>query len=312
MRKNQKKTLAITVGVIIAASIPPVILYTRPPVLIVTEQTFIDIYGRERLQNESFFSSIAMFRPVKTVMVANDASDDIVPFAVAEISSNPYCVLFPLRFTRSARLYAEQNPEIPVVILEGRYPENENPAERLLGIDKSSFFIYKTDINDDFYRTGLVITALKVEPVQNEDDSPPETDKKGKIIVFLDRNLNQMKDVFLRGLVDMGNLYETYFHNSFSQYSEQPDISCVILAGIGSEYFEKKMDVPVIAFTWLNPFLLPSDVVMVINDSPLAQARQAVKMVSAGEKTGLIKSEFLIINKKKFDKEVIALLKKTL
>jgi hypothetical protein len=35
-------------------------------------------------------------------------------------------------------------------------------------------------------------------------------------------------------------------------------------------------------------------------------------MVSAGEKTGLIKSEFLILNKKKFDKEVIALLKKTM
>jgi hypothetical protein len=309
MRQKPKK-LIVALSFAMAAIIPLFIFYIRPPVLIVTEQSFIELYGKERLHNESFFSSLALFRSVKTVAVANDAGDDIVPFAITEASIKPYCVIFPLRFTHSARLYSELNPDIPVVLLEGRYPGNENPAENALGADKSGYFIYKTDINDDFYMAGLAAAAIKPTESQKKDDSSPETDKNGKIIVFLERNMTQMKDVFLRGLYDRGVLPETVFFNSFSQYSEQSDLFCVVLAGIGSEFLDKKTGVPVISFTWLNPFLLPTDVVMVINDSPWAQARQAVRMVSAGERSGLIKSEFLILDRKKFDRDVVALIKK--
>jgi hypothetical protein len=310
MRKRLKK-LIVPAGLALAALSVLTIFYTRPPVLIVTEQSFIELYGKKRLFCEAFYSSVALFRPVKTVAVANDAGDDIVPFAVAEISGRPYCVLFPLRFVQSAQLYRELNPEIPVVLLEGRYPENENPAEKALGADKSEYFIYKTDINDDFYRASLAVSALKPATEQKKDDSSPETGKNGKIAVFLDRNLTQMRDVFLRGLYDRGVLMETQFFNSFSQYSEIPDLSCVILAGQGFEYMDKKTGVPVIYFTWIDPLLLPTDVVMVVNDSPWVQARQAVKMAGAGEKNAVLKSEFLILNKGKFDRELIALIKKT-
>jgi hypothetical protein len=295
---------------VLAAIIVLAVFYTRPPVLIVTEQSFVDLYGKERLKNDASLSSVYMFRPLKTVFIANDASDDIVPFAIKEISARPYCVLFPLRFVQSAQLYREQNPNIPVVVLEGRYPESENPAEKALGADKSEYFIYRTDINDDFYNLGLVISALKHEEEPKNDDSAPETEKNDKIAVFLDRNLSQINDIFIKGLFDRGVLTETQFFTYFSQGIEKPDFSCVILAGIGYEYLDKKTGVPVIAFTWIDPFLLPLDVVMVINDSPWAQARQAVKMVGAGEKSGLIKSEFLVLNKKKFDKDVAALIKK--
>lgn len=305
------KTTAAAASLALAALIVFTIFNNRPPVLIVTEQSFIELYGKNRLRDEAFFSSLALFRSVKTVMVANDAGDDIVPFAVAEISSKPYCVLFPLRFTNSARLYSELNPDIPVVLLEGRSPENENPAEAAPDADESGYFIYKTDINDDFYRVGLAVAAIKPKQVKKDENSAPDNGKKGKVVVFLENKLNPMKDVFLRGLYDMGILPETYFYNSFSQYSEQSDLFCVVMAGMGTEFLDKKAGVPVISFTWLDPSLLPDDVVMVINDSPWAQARQAVRMVSNGEKSGLIKSEFLILNRKKFDGSVVALLKKT-
>ncbi|GBU29166.1 hypothetical protein R84B8_02730 [Treponema sp. R8-4-B8] len=310
MRRNLK-TLIIAASLALAAIIVLAIYYTRSPVLIVTEESFIELYGRKRIKNEALLSSVSMFRSVKTVEVANDAGDDIVPFAVAEISVKPYCVLFPLRFVQSAQRYKELNPNIPVVVLEGRYPESENPAEKTLGEDKADYFIYKTDINDDFYNLGLAISAFKHEEEPKNDDSAPEMEKKEKIVVFLGKNLSPMKDVLQKGLFDRGILTETQFFNSFSQYSEIPDISCVILAGLGFEYLEKKTGVPVISFTWIDPYLLPSDVVMVINDSPWAQARQAVSMVKAGEKNGLIKSEFMVLNRKKFDKDVVALIKKT-
>ena len=303
--------IAASFALVLAVLITLAIYNSRPPVLIVAEQSFIELYGRKRLRNEALFLSFSLFRPVKTVTIANEAEDDIVPFAVARISKKPYCVIFPLRFVQSAQLYREKNPNIPVVVLEGKFPESENPSEKILGENKSEYFIYKTDINNDFYNLGLAVSALKSKEEPKNDDSAFENEKNDKVVFFIEQNLTQMKEIFLKGLYDRGILIETQFFNSFSQYSEMSDLSCVILAGIGFEYLEKKTGIPVISFTWIAPSLLPFDVVMVINDSPWAQARQAVRMVGLGEKTGLIRSEFLVLNKKKFDKNVIAFIKKT-
>ncbi|MDR2596988.1 MAG: hypothetical protein LBC76_06680 [Treponema sp.] len=307
--KPDKKTGIIAV-IAAALIIPLFIFYIRLPVLILTELSFIELYGKERLKKETFFASLALFRPVKIVAVANDAGEDIVPFAVTQASIKPYCVLFPLRFAGSARLYRNLGLNVPIVVLEGRYSEEENPAESVFGEEKSEYFIFKTDINDDFYRTGLAVTAIKPKFVKKQEESANEDDKKGKIIVFLDYKLDKMKDVFLRGLYDRGELYETHFFNSFPQYSEFTDLHCVVMAGVGSEFLEKKAEVPAVLFTWLDPALLPFDAVMTVNDSPLAQVRRAVKMVGSGVKRGLIKSEFRVLNKSKFSKKVIAIIKK--
>jgi hypothetical protein len=308
MRLNLKTAVPIIIA--LAVITPFIIFNFRPPVLIVTEQSFIELYGKERIDKESFSASLSMFRPVKTVVVANDVGDDVVPFAVTEASIKPYCVLFPVRFAQSARLYRELTPNIPVVLLEGRCAEDENPAENILGEDKSGYFIYKTDIDDDFYRTGLVITAIKQKKVKKGENSAVDEGKKSRIIVFLDQNMDKMRDVFLRSLYDRGDLLETYFFNYYTQNLEMPDLFCVVLAGLGFEFLDKKADVPVIAFTWLDPSLLPLDVILAVNDSPWAQVRQAVKMVGAGVEKGLIKSEFLVLDRKKFDRKVIAIIKK--
>jgi hypothetical protein len=307
--KPDRKTVIAAI-IVLAVISPLFLLNIRSPVLIVTEQSFIELYGQKRTQKEAFSTSFALLRPVKTVVVANDAGEDVVPFAVTEASIRPYCVIFPLRFTQSARLYKGLVPNIPVVVLEGRYIEDENHAENILGEEKSEYFILKTDVSDDFYRIGLAVTAIKPKKGKKDENSAADEGKKGKAVVFLEYNLNPVKDVFLRGLYDRGDLLETHFYNHFSQYPEMEDISCVVLAGAGSEYLDKKADVPVISFTWLNPSLLPFDVVMAVNDSPLAQARQAVKMVKSGVKKGLVKSEFIVLNRKKFDRKVIAIIKK--
>jgi len=305
---NKKTAFAAIIVLAVAAAL--FVFYIRPPVLIVTEQSFIEIYGKERIQNEAFSSALAMFRPVKIVTVANDAGEDAVPFAVSSAAIKPFCVIFPLRFAKSAVLYRELAPNIPIVVLEGRYLEEENPSENILGAEKSEYFVFKTDINDDFYRIGLAVTAIKQKPSQKYENFIPDDEKKGKVVLFIDRKLNQMKDIFLRGLYDRGELFETFFYNSYSQHLEIPDLSCVVLAGAGADFLDRKAEVPVISFTWINPSLLPFDVVMIVNDSPLAQTRQAVKMVESGVKNGLIKSEFRILDRTKFDRKVIAIIKK--
>ncbi|WP_461246845.1 hypothetical protein [Treponema sp. R6D11] len=307
--KLNKKT-AIIALIVLAVIAPLFVFYIRSPVLIVTEQSFIELYGKERINNESFSTSLALFRPVKVVAVANDAGEDVVPFAITEAAIKPYCVLFPLRFARSARLYRDLSPNIPIVVLEGRYIEGESPAENILGAENSEYFIFKTDINDDFYRAGLAVTTIKQKPVKKDDVFTSDDIKNDKVIVFLEKKLNEMKDVFLRGLYDRGKLLETHFLNNYSQSFEAPNVFCVVLAGLGNDFLDKKADVPVISFTWLDPSLLPFDVVMAVNDSPLAQAQAAVKMVKSGVKKGLIKSEFRVLDRAKFSRKVIAVIKK--
>jgi len=300
-------TAAIIVFAVIAALF---IFYIRPPVLIVTEKSFIEIYGKERIQNEAFSSALAMFRPVKIVTVANDAGEDTVPFAVSSAAIKPFCVIFPLRFVKSAVLYRELAPNIPIVVLEGRYLEEENPSGSVLGEEKSEYFVFKTDISDDFYRIGLAVTTIKLKNDQKYENSTLDEGKKGRVALFLDYKINKMKDVFLRGLYDNGELFETLFYNGYSQYMELPDLSCAVMAGTGTDFMEKKTDVPIISFTWIDPSLLPFNVAMIVNDSPLAQARQAVKMVKSGVKNGLIKSEFRVLDRTKFDRKLIAIIKK--
>jgi len=52
------------------------------------------------------------------------------------------------------------------------------------------------------------------------------------------------------------------------------------------------------------------NVVMIINDSPLAQVKEAVRLFSAGEKEGKIRSNFLTVNSKKIDKKILRKIKK--
>jgi hypothetical protein len=218
---------------------------------------------------------------------------DMVHIAVSEVSSRPYCVLFPLRYARAARNYREQNPQIPVVILEGRYPDGDNPVFSSIGINKDDYFVYKTDFDDEFYKAGLVAAAL-------------DNGKNGKIVVFMPSNIQtQARTVFLQAIGSLNNPLDTRFFTSFSQFSEIPDISCIILAGEGSDYFEKSLKVPVVFFTWNNPVYIPSDVVLLVNDSPWIQAVRAVRMVSSGMAQGKIRSKYIVLKRENIDTELL-------
>jgi hypothetical protein len=353
--------LAIIIFVAIAVSIVPIIFFSRSPVLIVTEELFTDFYGEQRIRSETIRSSLALFRLVKTVVVANDAGSDIISLAVSENSARPYCVIFPLRFARAARIYREQNPQIPVVILEGRFSAREPSFDFGINDDNSGFFVYKTDIENDFYRVGILAAAIarasrnaavNNNSDENTDQPPPDPQQTARpavaspqinreneiIAVFLESNIHlQAREAFLRGIndhntqqtahstgrnrqneeIESGNEnippsrpIETLFFTSFPQFSERRPLSCVVIAGVGVEYFERKDDVPAIFFTWLDPFFLPFDVAVVVNDSPWVQVVHAVRKVAAGETSGFIPSNFFIMDRKKFDRGTLRKIQK--
>ena len=499
--KKKFKILIIIAALFLTVSVIPVILiYNRAPVLIVTEESFLGLYGADRIKRETIHSSIALIRMVKTVAVANDAGDDIVSLAVSDIAAQPYCVIFPLRFARAAKLYREQNPDIAVVLLEGRYPENQKPSSFAIGNNVSDYFIYKTDIETDFYRLGFAAAAIassewrETADVNEEQESavsrPPE---KKTIAVFWEAGITRMKTVFNEAMSDYVNgkvragygqsgtgnegsiadskeiisddtedaynggheaeygeqaagssekredsmeqaadwsgqtddegelpaeeihqagrgeriaekseqaegreqsaegrgtpensepltrseghtaeggertgengelaadiemhaaeadnaaffstwdfaglgwlraaqseetgtggkkeaaeelilAPESRFFSSFSQFSDDSGLSCAIFVDSGVEFFEKRQDIPVVIFSWLDLNLMPDAVVMVIDDSPWVQVVQIARMAAAGMENGLVASKFHFLDKKIFNKEIMRKIKKT-
>jgi len=283
--------IAILAGIALVAAVPLVVFRTRPPVLVVADMSFIELYGSSRMRRENFRSSMSLFRPVKTVAIADDSGDDIVQFAIAEISSRPLCVVFPQRFISAARLYREQNPQIQVILLEGRL------AGRTYS-DLNDIFVYKTDIDADFYRAGVSAALI-------------DGGKNGKIAVFVENRLQrQCREAFLSAFEGLEEPPEPSFYTAYSQYSEIPELSCVVLAGIGTEYMENFSGIPVVFFTWIDPSMMPNDVVLVVDDSPWAQVREAVRIAAAGSEQGSIQSNFLIINEKKIDAQALRKIKK--
>ena len=371
-----------------AVLIPMIIFFSRSPVLIVAEESFPDFYGKDRIKKESFASSLVLFRPVKTVFVADEAGDDIVSLAVNEVSKNPFCVFFPLRYARAAKLYREQNPHIHIVLLEGRFAEDSNPSSFAVSDDLSGYFVYKTNITEEFYKAGL--TAAAIHYFYEPENRVLDRTQTGDIAVFLGTDMPQIKETFSKAFADFeeanrkqiknfrklikkekekrekelekrggknihpsesktdkagdtqgGNektgsekgkieenisafqetenedeneniaLPNIQFCTSLSQYTEKPNLSCVVMVDTAVEFFDRNAKIPVIYFSWLNPEFLPGDVVVIVNDSPWIQAVSAVRMVLAGEEKGLISSKFFLSGAKKFDKRTLRKIRKT-
>jgi hypothetical protein len=289
--KIKIKVIIIFAVFMFVLTIPFLICFSRPPVLIVTDFAFVSLYGDERLKQEVLVLSLELFRRVRIVPVADDANDNIVRIAVTDASSAPFCVIFPLRFIRSARIYREQNPGIPVVILEGRH--GGTSTNSVIGGNLNDYYIYKTDINTEFQKAGRAAAAL-------------DMGRNGKIAVFLDPQIQpQAADAFLQGLNSFENPPQVLFFNNFSQFSEIPYLSCVILAGPGTEFLEKNEGIPLIFFTWIDPPMLQTETVLLINDSPLAQAVEAVRMVTAGQKEGLLQSKFVDFKNNYIDRNTL-------
>lgn len=290
--KFDLKKLAILGGIALAAGILPLSFYARSPVLVLAEKSFTVLYGEKRARREAFRSSLALFRPVKPVITADDAGDDIIQVSVKAASKKPFCVLFPLSFSTAAKMYRENNPDVPVVILEGRYFEDATPSKFAIGNNTDDYFLYKTDVSLDFYRAGIAAGLIIGE-------------KEGRVAVFLDSHLqNQGREAFLRALSDMEKQVQTSFYTSYAQFSSITNVLCVVLAGVGVEYLEKYSNIPVIFFSWMDPELIPLDVAMVINDSPWVQAEQAARMVRGRAAKGKIQSKMVFLHGNGIEKKI--------
>jgi hypothetical protein len=260
------------------------VFFLRAPVVLVSDAAFESLYGGRRVLQSRVSSSLALFRPVRVVSVADSAGPEMAAFAVEAAVSRPYCVLFPNRYAEGARRYTRDYPQIPVVVLEGRRRE----LSREEGLRYAA-----TDLVIDLYRAGRC-AAFFAAP-------------QGRVLFFQDEPLDPAgREAFVRGLKGGGWEGSPLYLNAGTEYTAFDDISCVLVMGSPSFFLERNLDIPVILFSWINPALTSSRVKLIFDDSPWALLVPVVKTLGRHpEKINTIPSKISLVAPRIKEKEAL-------
>ncbi|MDR2500595.1 MAG: hypothetical protein LBD37_05885 [Treponema sp.] len=242
------------------------VFYRRPPVLMVSDALFDQLYGMPRIRKARLLNSLRLFRRVKTVQVSDTAGADVILFAVEEASGAPYCAAFPYRYIEAAAQYSRKFPETPVLLLAGRErPSPEGAALRYFG----------TESKTDFYRAGRC-AALFAEGAEGR--------MEGEIVCFQDEPVpGDDWDAFTQGLRDQGYAQTPVYMNSQSDYLPSEQTACAVITSGSPKFLEGASDIPVILFSWADPDSAPRRIKLIFDDSPWAQLFPALQRgLSAG------------------------------
>jgi hypothetical protein len=290
------KLLAVLAGIFVALAIGALAFNSQPPVLVVTDALFIELYGKERIRRQSIESSFALFRRVKPVITADGASPDILVAAVSEAARQPYCVLFPGYLAQAAERYHLEFPETQVVILSGFSVSSDLPQP------DGVLCVYRTDLNADMYRAGLFAGAIGLKK------GPAEAPKT--CFFLQDRYIQAAeREVFSRGLKESDPDAVARFASSASDMPGQEGISCVVLTRSGGEYLDRNAKIPLILFTWLDPSMLPEETAAVFDDSTWALIVPAARMAVSSQAEGKIPSKPLLFSGETADNGIDRILK---
>jgi hypothetical protein len=229
----------------------------RSPVLIVTDSSFMAVYGPKRLKKMESSLSSKLFRRIIPVYVDEYAGPDIISVAAEDAFQSPLAVLFPYRYMEGAGYYKENHPEIPVYITTGR--NQTSNAKETLGL-------VRTDIKTDMYRAGLCAAMLAGE---------------GSILFVSDGTVpSENREAFIEGLRDQDYTKDPVWGNANSSFTSGSDLSCAVIAGPAGSFFETRPETPVILFSWADPDFTPRSVKVIFNDSPYTLAFKGFSLFS--------------------------------
>jgi hypothetical protein len=290
------KLLAAPAIIIIGLAAATLVFYSRSPVLIVTDAPFIALYGEKRIRRQQIASSLALFRKVKPVIAADGASPDILVVAISEAAGHPYCVLFPGYLAQAAERFHLQFPETQAVILCGYSPSSGLPQP------DGVLCVYRSDLDTDLYRAGLLAGLLGLKRSSAED-------AQRTCSLLQDRYIQGPgRELFSRGVRESDPDAVARFANSASDMPGT-GVSCAVLTRSGAEYLDKNPQIPLILFAWLDPYMLPAETAAVFDDSTWALVVPAVQMAVNSQAEGKIPSKPLVFSGKTADNGIYRILK---
>jgi hypothetical protein len=228
------------------------VFFLRPPLLIVTDSSFLTIYKQERLNQRRIDTSRALFRRVVPVFVSESAGPDLVALAVEGVNKRPWAVFFPSRYQWGASIYKENHPRVPVLVAGG-----------YMGHDERELSLVRTDTALDLYRAGLCASFFAGD---------------GELL-FLSEGflLEEQRQAFLAGLETQGYGGEPIFTSVYTDHHSYEEVGAAIVSGPAVTFFQRNLDIPVILFSWVDPALSPRAVKIIFDDSPWALAAGAFR-----------------------------------
>ncbi|MCL2609517.1 MAG: hypothetical protein FWD94_06415 [Treponema sp.] len=298
--------LLIALGaLLVVLAVPVLVFLSRSPVLVVTDVPFAVLYGENRIRMRQVSASVSLFRMVRPVMIADDASPDIVIAAIKYASENPFAVLFPRRFSAVAERFHAEYPEIPVVVFRGTVPASELPA------GNGVFNVYGTDRGTDLFRAGLfagIIGSMR----QEDEDSALGTVYGQRIHVLWQGGPvdSDERSVFSLAAMERDPGSAVVFVNAAADLPDTRLVSSLVLAGAGADYLERNPGIPVILFSWLNPDFTSREVVVMFDDSPWAMVVPATRMAVEGVACGVIPSIPLVFSDRLADNATSRMLRR--
>jgi hypothetical protein len=254
--KRKLLLLSIVFAFILVFGVIAGAFFYRLPVLIVTDYSFMAVYGSGRLREIESRLSRKLFRRLIPVYIDENAGPDIVSFAVEDTFQTPFAVFFPHRYTGGAGYYKENHPNIPVYVVSGRNQSS---------IAKEAVFFVRTDVKTDLYRAGLCAALLA-----------------GEESVILISNVtvpDENREAFAEGLRAQGYTGTPVYRNPSYNFSSGGDIGCAVIMGQAGEFFVKRPTTPVILFSWTDPGIVTRSVKVIFDDSPYALAYKGYSLI---------------------------------
>ena len=243
------------------------IIYTvRPPLVIVTEPSFNMIYGFSRAHGKQLNLSIKLFRRVIPIQVSDSAGSEIVVEAVYAASRAPFAVIFPGLFSAAAQRYLNEFPHVPVIINEGRFYATGDYWQS----SEDDAIIILTDFENDLLRAGIYAGYLAVEG-------------GGRVVVFQDRHLTeQEREIFEGALLSQGFYNTAVYVDAGNESAAWQDISCAVVIGPATRFFELNLAIPMVIFSWVNPEITPVSVKIIFDDSVWTAAANIMEILDKG------------------------------
>ncbi|MCL2880530.1 MAG: hypothetical protein FWF29_09815 [Treponema sp.] len=296
---KRKGLLFLAGGIVLVLAAAAALFYFRSPVLVVSDDPFTLIYGKQRILIQEILAMARTGRRVEQVIISDSAGPDILILALEKASKKPWRVIFPYRYEDAAKRYHEQFPGIACIVLYGRaLSEQDKQAIMEKPGTESALYEFFTDTSLDLYRAGRFASVIAGS-------------KTGNIPVFINKlYFSTGKDAFAKGFGAAPDGLKISFYDSYSQLGVSGDFPVVALAGSGMEYLDKNPRAPLILFTWLAPSETSHETYIIMDDSVWAQFGQAMKMVKNGVASGFIPSKPLIFSSRIADNVILRQLRK--
>ncbi|MCA1949809.1 MAG: hypothetical protein LDL24_04510 [Treponema sp.] len=239
-RKIRFSILSIFFLIILSIGI---LFVSRPGVYVMTDDTELFIYGKNRAIVETLKASFFLFRPVFILSMPPSGDLDLQLASIEKSAPSPGALIVPIRYQPAAEAYSKKYPQVDVI---------------LWGQGSASSFVNTFFVD---YAADMSRAAGIAGPLASKTGLPPAIMFP---LSFAEEYRNQLKQAFDEGLLAYGFSQGAVVLDKSNEAGQA--LSSVTL--FPSDFSLQSISAPMILFSGIRKDLLSKSVIAVFDDSP--------------------------------------------